>query len=72
MPHLSIATSLLLLLSGILFVSMASQINVVTAKVCTDKSNSNDKSSSCNSQDSSHTNSLSRNDGKTPFVLPFP
>jgi len=64
MPHLAVAVSLLLLLSSILLVSIASQINVVMAKKCTDMSTNDDGSSSCNTQDSnSFTHSPSGNDG---------
>ena len=63
MPHLAKALCLLLLLS-ILLVSMASPINVIIAKDCTDEGTSGDGSSpSCNTQDSnSFTHSPSGND----------
>jgi hypothetical protein len=64
MPHLAKALCLLLLLLSILLVSMASPINVVIAKDCTDEGTSGDGSSpSCNTQDSnSFTHSPSGND----------
>lgn len=69
MPHLAKALCLLLLLS-ILLVSMASPINVVIAKDCTDEGTSGDGSSpSCNTQDSnSFTHSPSGNDGNGEHI----
>ena len=60
-------------LTGVLLLSLEPLMNEVYAKRCTDGSINDDRSSSCNSQDShSLTNSPSRNNDKTPFVLPFP
>jgi hypothetical protein len=71
-PHLAIATSFALL-SSILLISIAFSFGIVIAKKCSDESTNGDgSSSSCNSQDSnSVTNSPSRNEAKTPFVLLF-
>jgi hypothetical protein len=69
MPHLAVAVSLLLLLSSILLICIASQINVVIAKKCTDMSTNDGGSSSCNAQDSnSFTHSPSRNDGNGEVI----
>jgi hypothetical protein len=70
MPHLAKALCLLLLLLSILLVSMASPINVIIAKDCTDEGTSGDGSSpSCNTQDSnSFTHSPSGNDGNGEHI----
>ena len=70
MPHLAMIISLLFLVSSISLVYIAHQINVVTAKRCTDESTSDDGSSpSCNSQDSnSFTHSPSGNDGNGEVI----
>jgi hypothetical protein len=69
MPHLAVAVSLLLLLSSILLICIASQINVAIAKKCTDMSTNDDGSSSCNTQDSnSFTHSRSGNDGNGEVI----
>jgi hypothetical protein len=64
----------LLLISSILFVSIAFPFNVVIAKRCSDESISDGRSSSCTSQDSnSYNHSPSGNNGNdnNAEVIPF-